>query len=105
MNEGPIQNFESIDIIGKKPDGTVDLVIVASSYLDGSEHHQDILKRKIQAYVNEMFSEEWQAKYGKGNTNILIKSVEMPHQEIINIIGSLKKYLADFNVGLSLEIA
>ncbi|OUR86903.1 hypothetical protein A9Q81_27635 [Gammaproteobacteria bacterium 42_54_T18] len=105
MNEDPIQNFDAIDVIGENEDGSVDLVIVASSYLNESEHHQDILKRKVQAYVDEIFSDEWQEKFGEGNSNILLKCVEMPHQEIINILGPLKTYLADFQVGLSLELA
>jgi Family of unknown function (DUF6572) len=105
MSEDPIQNFDVVDIVAESNDGSVDLVIIASSFLNESEHHQEILRQKVQAYINEICSEEWQEKYGEGNSNILIKSVEMPHQEIINLIGALKKYLEDFNIGLSLELA
>jgi hypothetical protein len=105
MSQEPIQDFDAIDIVGEKEDGTVDLVIVVSSYLNDSESHQEMLKGKIQAYVTTIFSNEWQSKYGEGNSNILIKAVEVPDQEIINLIGALKTYLADYNVNLSLEIA
>jgi Family of unknown function (DUF6572) len=104
MDEAPIQNFESIDIVGVKPDGSVDLCIIASSYLDASEEHCNMLKRKIQVYVDEILSDTWTEKYGEGNSTIFIKATQMPHQEIINVIGAVKKYLQDFNIDLFLDI-
>jgi hypothetical protein len=104
MTEAPIQDLESIDIVGEKNDGTIDLCIVASTYLDGSESHNHLLKQKIQVYVNEILSDEWLSKYGEGKPSIIIKATEMPHQETINVIGAVKNYLKGYNIGLSLEI-
>ncbi|TVZ37665.1 hypothetical protein P886_2007 [Alteromonadaceae bacterium 2753L.S.0a.02] len=105
MKEDPIQGFDSIDIVTEKVDGTVDLVIVVSSYLDSSDYNAVLLRRKVQLYVDEILTDEWQQKYGAGNSTILIKSVVIPHQEIINLIGAIKKYLTEFNIGLYLEQA
>lgn len=104
MTEKPIQNLFAIDVVGEKNDGSVDLCIIASSYLNGTEEHSSLLKQKIQFYVDEILSDAWQAKFGEGKSSILIKATEMPHQNIINVIGAIKNYLKDFKIELFLEI-
>lgn len=99
----PIQNLEKIDVVGEKKDGTVDLCIVVSGFLDATPHHENLLRAKIQAYTDVIFSDTWLKKYGEGNSRILIKAVEMPHQEIINLIGAIKNHLAEFGVNIHLE--
>jgi hypothetical protein len=48
----PIQNLGSIDFLGARNDGGVDLFIVASSCLDGSPEHQKLLLDKIRGYLS-----------------------------------------------------
>ncbi|TMP46497.1 MULTISPECIES: hypothetical protein [unclassified Pseudoalteromonas] len=51
------------------------------------------------------FSDEWISKYGQGTSHIYIKAQVMPDQEMINLIGTIKKHLKEFNVNLWLEVA
>ena len=59
----PIQNLESLDIVGDRNDGGVDLVIVVSGPLDGSPTTLSLLERKIRNYITELASSEFRAKY------------------------------------------
>ena len=103
--DDPIQNLDKIDIVGERKDRGVDLVIVVSSALTDSDYHEQLLKTKIQGYTDTIFSDEWISKYGQGNSHIYIKAQEMPGQEMINLIGAIKKHLKEFNVDLWLEVA
>ena len=105
MSEDPIQNLDSIDIIGNRKDGGIDLCIVVSGVLENSDHHENLLRQKVQSYVNAIFSDQWKEEYGDKPVNILLTATEQPHQEIINLIGALKEYLADYNVDLYLKYA
>lgn len=57
--EHPIQSLDSIDILGHRKDGGVDLVIVVSAFLDDTPEHEYLLKQKIQNYVDGIFSDEF----------------------------------------------
>jgi len=59
----PIQNLESLDIVGDRSDGGVDLVIVVSGPLDGSPATLSLLERKIRNYIAELASNEFRKKY------------------------------------------
>jgi hypothetical protein len=52
MNEAPIQNLDSFDIVGERNDGGVDLVVVCSGPLDDSAKTQALLRDKLQNYLN-----------------------------------------------------
>ncbi len=103
--DDPIQGLDKIDIVGERKDGGVDLVIVLSSALRDCEYHEQLLKTKIQSYTDTIFSDEWISKYGQGNSDIYIKAQVIPEQEIINLIGAIKKHLKEFNIDLWLEVA
>ena len=59
----PIQNLESLDIVGDRNDGGVDLVIVVSGPLDGSPTTLSLLESKVRNYITELASSEFRAKY------------------------------------------
>ena len=104
-NAEPIQNLDSIDIYGERKDGGVDMVIVASSRLIDTPRNQELLRQKVQAYTDAIFSDAWAAKYGESPYRIFIRTPEAPEQGIINLIGALKGYLAGYNVELFLEVS
>src|ERR1700757_5248499 len=60
----PIQNIDRIDIIGKRNDGALDLVIVVSGPLEDSQLHRDLVESKITSYLQEIASPEFQEQFG-----------------------------------------
>lgn len=60
----PIQNLESLDIIGKRKGGGVDLVITASQPLDDSLETLDSIRRKVRTYLEAFGLEGFQVEFG-----------------------------------------
>lgn len=48
----PIQNLDSIDLIAEHTSGNVELVIIASQPLDGSDEVQELIKAKFRTYMS-----------------------------------------------------
>jgi hypothetical protein len=62
--EPPIQNLEAIDIVAKRRDGGVDLMIVCSGPLDGSADTLGRLERKVTGYLAEIPTEGFRHDLG-----------------------------------------
>jgi hypothetical protein len=60
----PIQELDSIDITGKRSDGGVDLVIIASQPIDDSPQTLESIRQKVQTYLAVIGVEEFQAEMG-----------------------------------------
>jgi hypothetical protein len=61
----PIQSLDSIDIIGARHDGALNMIIVASQPLDDSPVTLDSIHRKVQTYLTAIGLEEFQAEMGR----------------------------------------
>lgn len=60
----PVQNPDEIDIAGKRRDGGVDLVIVASQPIDDSPETLETIRKKVTTYLETIELEEFQAEMG-----------------------------------------
>ena len=61
-----IASLESIDLIGKRRDGGVDLVIVTRDAIDGSESTQKLIMQKIAHYLDFVESLDFDKDSDKG---------------------------------------
>ena len=72
----PIPNLTVIDIVGKRRDGGVDLVIVIASPLSADARSIFRLSRKLDGYLREINSDTWRAENPNGtaeSTRIIVK--------------------------------
>ena len=102
----PIQALDRIDVLGRRKDGGADLVIIVSTFLDDVPEHEYLLKRKIQNYVDTIFSNEFQNEFGKIDDNqytIVIKCSIEPHPNIITLIQGISQYLHEHRLNLIIE--
>jgi hypothetical protein len=60
----PIQKLDEIDIIGKRIDGGVDLIITVSQPLDDAPDTLQRIRRKVDTYLNAIAMEGFQSEYG-----------------------------------------
>jgi hypothetical protein len=60
----PIQELDSVDLTGKRRDGGVDLVIVASQPIDDSAETLESIRHKIRTYLAVIGLKEFQAEMG-----------------------------------------
>jgi hypothetical protein len=76
----PIQALQSIDIMGKRRDGGVDLIITASQPLDDTAEVLESIRRKVGTYLAVIDLDEFQTEMGhppRDKTTIII-SCEHP---------------------------
>src|SRR5262249_47011590 len=60
----PIQDLENVDLVGKRRDGGVDLLIVASQPLDDAPDTLNSIRRKVAYYLDVIDLPEFQADMG-----------------------------------------
>ena len=63
INDPPIQDLESVDIVAPRVNGIVELYIVASGPLDASPQTQKLLLDKVQNYLEMIASPDFQAEF------------------------------------------
>ena len=99
----PLANDGSVDIVGRRRDGGLDLVVVASGHLDGSLATQRALKTKLQTYLDTLFAPEFQAEFGAPTlerTSIVVSCPLPPSPEISDLISQLLPFFAEHGVAL-----
>jgi hypothetical protein len=104
MSESPIQNLDRIDLLGRRKDGGVDLVIVVSGPLENTADHRERVETKVRAYVRELSSPGFSAEFpdGEGRRKILLVTEHAVDQAVLALIDSLRRCAAD--AGSDLEI-
>ena len=106
MSEPPIQNLDSMDILGRRNDGGIDCVIVALK-LEDTDEHEMLLKQKIQNYVDAIMSEEFAAEFGafsQANTRIIISCTERPHENIVQLIEIIAVMIKEYGIALDWKV-
>lgn len=106
--EDPIQDIDNVDVVGKRKDGGVDLLIVASSKLDGSPEHQRLLLAKIESYLAQLNTSEFQAEFNHprpDQVNIILSYSEPPDPIILQLVEKSKAWVADNNARLAVRPA
>jgi len=86
----PIQNIDQIDIVGKRNDGGLDLVVVVSAPLLDS--HKNILQEKVETYVKAISAPKFLEDLEMGEPcqiQILIVSDHPVDRSILEFLKSL----------------
>jgi len=105
MSGDPIQNLDSVDIVGKRVDGGVDLVIMVSSRLCNTSAHRGLLLRKIDTYVEALTSDEFRAEFPSNAVRILVKCVVPPDPTVLAWIETLGPSVSERGAELRVEKA
>ena len=103
MKEDPIKNLNEIDVLGKRKNGGVDLVIIISSELEDTDDHHSLFIQKLQNYVNEMRSIEFISEFGETNLRIIAKVSVEPNAGVLELFQKAKIYLETLNIDFIYE--
>ena len=106
MNEPPIQNLHTVDIVGKRADGGVDLFIVASGPLDPSPATQQLLLDKLQSYLEEINTPGFAAEFGAPSPDhicIIVHCEHEVHPVIQLLLQRCKNWVETNHARLELE--
>jgi hypothetical protein len=102
----PIQNLDQIDLLAPRHDGGVDLIIVASSRMDGSPEHQKLLLDKIQGYMAYVNSAEFKAEFGNppaDKVEIVVSYKHEPHPAMLMLLEKCKPWIEKNNARLRID--
>ncbi|MBC7964550.1 MAG: hypothetical protein H7Z17_01395 [Fuerstia sp.] len=102
----PIQNVDSIDIVGVRCDGGADLAIVASQPIDNSEETLDSIRQKFATYLEALECEEFQSEMGhppRDKTTIILVCEYKIHPETQIVIEECRTLAAAKGVSVAIQ--
>lgn len=100
-----LTDADTLDIVGERKDGGLDLVISAIGPLDGSPETLSLLKGKILNYLAASKSEKFLHHYGRNVGDVVAIFVSCPYfiaPEALTLIEELRKIAA--KDGIDVEI-
>jgi hypothetical protein len=107
-SDAPIQNLDRIDIVGVRKNGGLDLAIIVSGPLDGSDETLHLLAQKVRNYLTEIAAGELLERYPEampGPFRILIFCKHPIDAIALGLIHALEAEAAAQDVMLELETA
>lgn len=96
-----IYDANSIDIIGKRLDGGVDLYIISSGAIDASPETQTLLLDKVENYLGYICSEEFKKDFPDVRTDmvsIVFELDEKPPRELLMLCERIVPWTKDYGV-------
>ena len=102
-----IQDPNSIDLLGQRRDGGVDLVIVSSGPLADSPESQKLLLDKVEAYLSYINSPGFSREFPRAtpnNTRILLRLEEKPSPVIQALIQQIIPWVQEYHTGFLVQI-
>jgi len=102
----PIQELDSIDLVGKRDDGGLDLVICVSQPLDDDPDTLDRIRRKITTYLDTIELDEFQEQMGhppREETEIILACEHPIHPAAQAVIEQCMEAAAERGVVLLID--
>lgn len=102
----PVGDVDTVDIVGVRKSGGVDLVISATAALDGSPATLSLLETKVTNYMRAALSEDFLKHYGcsEGAPVTIHISCAHPVAEAAHeLIRKLREMAAEYGIGLELR--
>ena len=88
----PVGDPESIDLIGKRKDGGVDVLVVVAHALDLSDKTREVLTAKLRNCCKYIVSAEFESEFGvpsEDKVNLIIRSDWEVPNEYIELMGKV----------------
>src|SRR5215813_12557662 len=102
----PIQHLDRIDLMGRRHDGSLDLLIVVTGALDGSAETRELLRKKVAAYVQAVGSPAFRDEFGDPSperTTIAVRCDGEVDPAALDFLGWLRPWVEMGNARLELR--
>ncbi len=99
-----ISDANSIDIMGERNDGGIDLYIISSGKLDDSVEQQNLLLDKIENYLMYLNSSDFVRDFpniSNGNKHIKLKIAEKPSDILLKLFREIEIWVNSNGVNFS----
>ena len=103
----PSECLDNIDMITKQKDGSVELIIISSGYLDESDYTLNRIEDKINNYLYYINSGEFKEDFGIPTivrTRIILSCTEVPNVEVEKYIKSIREIVNEHNASIEMRI-
>ncbi len=100
-----IYDANSIDILGKRKDGGIDMFIVSSGSMDASPQTQTLLLDKVENYLTYVNSPQFQQEFpGKEKSvNIVLQLEEKPPELLLALCEKIAGWTEENGVRFRVE--
>jgi len=99
FNRGPpIQNIGNVDVMFKRKDGVLELLVVTASRLDGSPETQKLVLDKIQPYLDFLQSEDCKNEFGELSQEqklVVLRCYEEPNAAMLAFFPRVAQWVRD----------
>jgi len=102
----PIPTLGSLDMVGRRRDGGVDLMVVVSGPLRADERSQRRLLRKIELYLGFIASPDFSADFGPpdpGTTAVVVVIDGQSDDAIFQLLGRCEPWVREGKATLVVE--
>lgn len=102
-----IANVDSIDIIGVRKDGGLDLVIVSAGQLEPTQQTQTLLLDKLERYMGYLKSSECRSEHpdaNADNTSIILRLDEEPGELFWQLFEGIGPWVEDNGAVFRVEV-
>lgn len=102
----PIELLYRIDLIAVGKDGSVELRIISSGYLDDSYYTEKRILDKLNNYLSFINDDEFTEKFGapfSEKVSIVLSCNIKPHPYVLELIESIKEQVISYNASISIE--
>ncbi|MBQ3559689.1 MAG: hypothetical protein IJA07_09275 [Agathobacter sp.] len=99
-----VYDANSIDIIGERNDGGIELYIISSGAFDDSAEQQTLLLDKIENYLTYMNSNQFQAEFpmaSKENKWIVLRLDKQPSSLLLSLCEKINVWVKENGVNFS----
>lgn len=93
--QSPVGDPDKLDIISKRANGRVDLLLVMAGALDGSPRTLDVIARKFRNYCDFVRSADFRSEFGEPTKNRVTIGLNPTHEVPDDIMERLEQIFAD----------
>lgn len=103
-----VYDANSIDIIGERNDGGIELYIISSGHFDDSAEQQTLLLDKIENYLTYRNSSQFEEEFpmaSKSSTWIVLKLDEQPSTLLLSLCEKINDWVKENGVNFSVRLS
>lgn len=101
-----ILDADSLDIVGERNDGTIELIIVSSGTFDDSSEQQNLLMDKIENYIAYALGEEFKKDFPSCSQEkiiIVLKLEREPSEILCALSEKIKEWVESYGLRFTMK--
>lgn len=105
-NKNPTEALESFDMLARKKDNFIEVLIVITSYLDDSDETKNKIKNKVEEYLTWFNSEEFFKEFGtpsREKIKIVLSCSIKPDDTVFEFVKEMQQRVYSGNASVEIR--